>query len=391
MSARGMPEGMPRAAQNCEMRMNSMDVQWIKQWSELPWVGPFVVPAAFVVGGLALGLVFDRFILWELKRIASRTKWQGDEILVDALRGAPLLWFLLAGIYGALEALDVAPEVDSALKKALLVLAVLSVTWVAARAVAGFVQLYSRSVGGIMLSTSMFPNVMKAIVVLIGLLIALQSLGISIAPLLTALGVGGLAVALALQDTLSNLFSGIHVIASKQVRPGDYVKLDSGGEGYVTDVTWRYTTIRALPNNLIVVPNAKLASAIVTNFSLPEAEMAVLVEVGVSYGSDLERVERVTCEVARETMKAVPGGIPAFEPFIRYHTFSDFSINFTAILRCGAFVDQYLVKHEFVKRLHRRYGAEGIEIPFPIRTVHLSGPAGEPGPPAGAAVAEAAR
>lgn len=356
--------------------MNPMNVPWIRQLSELPWVGPFVVPAAFVAGGLALGLVFDRFILWELKRVASRTKWRGDEILIDALRGVPVLWFLLAGIYAALEVSDVAPDVDSMLKKALLVLAILSVTWAAARAVAGFVQLYSRSVGGVMLSTSMFSNVTRAIVVLIGLLIALQSLGISITPLLTALGVGGLAVALALQDTLSNLFSGIHVIASKQVRPGDYVKLDSGGEGYVTDVTWRYTTIRALPNNLIVVPNAKLASAIVTNFNLPEAEMAVLVQVGVSYDSDLERVERVTNEVARETMRDVPGGIPGFEPFIRYHTFSDFSINFTVILRCGAFVDQYLVKHEFVKRLHRRYRADGIEIPFPIRTVHLTGTEG---------------
>jgi small-conductance mechanosensitive channel len=99
----------------------------------------------------------------------------------------------------------------------------------------------------------------------------------------------------------------------------------------VTDVTWRYTTIRALPNNLIVVPNAKLASAIVTNYNLPETDMAVLVDVGVSYDSDLERVERVTSEVARETMRDVPGGMPGFEPFIRYHTFSDFSINFTAI------------------------------------------------------------
>lgn len=347
--------------------MNPMDLSWLRE---------LLIPAAVVAGALVLGIVFDRFILWELKRIASRTKWQADEILVDALRGAPVLWFLLAGLYGALEWVQLSPAIDSILKKTLLVGVILSVTWVAARATAGFVQLYSRKVGGALLSTSMFANLTRAIVVLVGLLIILQSLGISIAPLLTAMGVGGLAVALALQDTLSNLFAGIHVIASKQVRPGDYVKLGSGEEGFVADVTWRYTTIRSLPNNMVVVPNAKLASAIVTNYDLPRQEMAVLVQVGVSYDSDLERVERVTCEVAAETMRDVPGGVAGFEPFIRYHTFSDFSINFTVILRCGAFVDQYLVKHEFVKRLHRRYGAEGIEIPFPIRTVHLAGPAG---------------
>lgn len=136
-------------------------------------------------------------------------------------------------------------------------------------------------------------------------------------------------------------------------------------------MNWRNTTIRMLPNNMVVVPNAKIASAIVTNYCLPEQEMSVLVQVGISYASDLEKVERVTIEVAQGVMKEVPGGVPEFEPFIRYHTFGDFSINFTVILRVKEFVDHYLVKHEFIKRLHKRYAKEGIEIPFPIRTVYL--------------------
>jgi len=164
---------------------------------------------------------------------------------------------------------------------------------------------------------------------------------------------------------------------SRQVRAGDYIKLESGEEGYVTDITWRNTTIRMLANNIIVVPNSKLASIIVTNFCLHEKEMGVLVQVGVGYNSDLEEVERVTIEVAREVMTAIDGGVSEFEPFIRYHTFDDFSINFTVILRVREFVNQYLVKHEFVKRLHERYNREGIEIPFPIRTVYLNQPSDE--------------
>ena len=178
---------------------------------------------------------------------------------------------------------------------------------------------------------------------------------------------------LALQDTLSNLFSGLQITMSRQINPGDYVRLDTGEEGYVTDITWRNTTIRALPNNMVVVPNAKLAGAIVTNYYLPQQEMAVLVQVGVAYESDLKKVETVTIETGREVMQEVPGGVPEFEPFIRYHTFADFSINFTVILRAREYVDQYLIKHEFVKRLHQRYNREGITIPFPIRTVHLPG------------------
>jgi small-conductance mechanosensitive channel len=136
-------------------------------------------------------------------------------------------------------------------------------------------------------------------------------------------------------------------------------------------VSWRYTTIRELPNNLTVVPNAKLASSILTNYYLPDLELAVLVPVGVSYASDLARVEAVTVEVGREVMREVAGGVPEFEPFIRYNEFGASSVNFTVILRGREVVDQHLIRHEFIKRLHRRYQAEGIEIPFPIRTLHI--------------------
>ena len=115
----------------------------------------------------------------------------------------------------------------------------------------------------------------------------LNGLGLSITPMLTALGVGGLAVALALQDTLANLFAGVYITIAGQIRVGDYLRLDSGQEGYVADIGWRSTRIRMLPNNLVLVPNAKLSQAIVTNYYLPDRELAVLVEVGVDYGSDL--------------------------------------------------------------------------------------------------------
>lgn len=128
-----------------------------------------------------------------------------------------------------------------------------------------------------------------------------------------------------------------------------------------------------LPNNLVVVPNAKLAQAIVTNHDLPSRDLAVLVEVGVDYSSDLVHVERVVTEVSKEVMAEVPGGVPDFDPFIRYHTFADSSVNFTVILRAKEFVDQYLIKHEFIKRLHARFTEEGIVIPFPIRSIVARG------------------
>ena len=325
---------------------------------------------ALIIGGLIVGFVIQNIILTRLRKIALRTKWEGDEVIIDSLRGAIVFWFLLAGIYGAIMHLPLSPNLSAIIIKILVVIIILSATFFFIRLTTGFLRLYSQKTAALP-SASLLINLTKGVILVLGGLIILQSLGISITPLITALGVGGLAVALALQDTLSNLFAGFHIIVSKMVLPGDYIKLATGEEGYVTDVSWRNTTIRALPNNIIVVPNSKLASSILTNFPQPVNEMSVLVQVGVSYDSNLEKVEKVTIEVAKKVLKEVPGGIPDFEPFIRYHTFGDFSINFSVILRVKEFVDQYLVKHEFIKRLHKRYRAEGIEIPFPIRTVFM--------------------
>lgn len=219
-------------------------------------------------------------------------------------------------------------------------------------------------------SSSLITNIIRIVVAILVGLVILQSIGVAITPLIGALGVGGLAVALALQETLANLFAGVVIILSKQLRPGDFVMLSSGEQGYVTDISWRNTTIRSLPNNMIIVPNYLLSSNIVTNHYQPERQMSVLIPVGVSYDSDLERVERITNEVSNEVMKEIEGGIPESEPMIRFNNFGDFSIDFTVILQSREVVDQYLIKHEFIKRLHKRYREEGIDIPFPIRTIH---------------------
>lgn len=330
-----------------------------------------ILRTGFVVVLLLAGIVLERIVLSRLRKIAAATKWRGNEVLISAIYRMPPLWFAVAGIYGALVNAPLDPEVLSVLQTILAVGIIALVTVTAARVVVGFVRLYADRVEDVLPSTSIFINLTRLLVFLVGVLIIIKRLGYDITPILTALGVGGLAVALALQDTLSNLFSGLYIVAARQVRPGEYIKLDSGEEGYVTDVTWRNTTIRQLPNNLVIVPNSKLASAILTNFNRPEKELAVRVQVAVSYASDLAHVEAVTIAVAKEIMTEIPGGIPEFDPVIRFHTFGDSSINFTVVMRAREFVDQYLITHEFIKRLHKRYQEEGIEIPFPIRTVYL--------------------
>jgi small-conductance mechanosensitive channel len=323
--------------------------------------------------GLAIGVlvsvVVRRVVVVRMTRIAARTATQVDDLLLGTIRTALPLWGALLGLYVGLGMSTMADNVRATTSHVVIVLIGVSISWTLAR-LAGFMV---RSAGGanhVLPAARILRNLAQTCVFLIGVLITLATIGVSVAPLLTALGIGGLAVGLALQDTLANLFAGFHILVSRQVRPGDFVKLASGEEGYVEDVAWRYTTIRRLPNDLIIVPNAQLASAVTTNFSLPSSEQGVLVEVAVAYEEDLERVERVTLEVARAVLRTVTGGVEGFSPLVRFHTFGDSGIGFTVVLRGKHFTDQYLLKHEFVKRLHQRYTELGITIPYPQRTIH---------------------
>ncbi|WP_161167633.1 mechanosensitive ion channel family protein [Streptomyces sp. SID5910] len=330
-----------------------------------------LVPAGIALAAGLLGAFLLRMLLRWLGRHAERTRWSGDDVIVDALRTVVPWAAVSGGVAGAAAALPLTRTVQHNVNQVLTVLLIFVVTVSAARVIAGLVRTVTTSRSGVAGSATIFVNITRVLVLAIGFLVVLQTLGISIAPMLTALGVGGLAVALALQDTLANLFAGIHILASKTVQPGDYIRLSSGEEGYVEDINWRQTTVRALSNNLVVIPNGQLAKTNMTNFMRPDQQLTILVQAGVAYDSDLEHVERVTIEVVAEVMTEITGAVPEHEPAVRFHTFGDSRIGFTVILGVGEFSDQYRIKHEFIKRLHRRYREEGIRIPSPARTVAL--------------------
>ncbi|MDP2968231.1 MAG: mechanosensitive ion channel family protein [Deltaproteobacteria bacterium] len=332
----------------------------------------WAIPSIAYLIWIVLILIAIPRLMGYLKRKAEQTQRSFDDILGSVL-GTPLIIFLLGiGLSLFLDAIPPLPKKWIKYSDALLIiLFILAGYLFVDRLMMEILRRYSKKVDIISSSAGVIKTLYRAIILGFVFLIVLDRLKITITPFLASLGIGGLVVALALQDTLSNFFSGIYIFFDKPIRIGDYIMLESGQEGYVTQIGWRNTRIRMLPNNIVIVPNTKLVSSHITNFYLPEPEMAVLVQVGVSYQSDLERVERVTIEAAKQVLQEVEGGVKEFEPFIRYHTFSDFSINFTVILRAKEYVHKYLITHEFIKRLHRRYQQEGIEIPFPIRTVYV--------------------
>jgi small-conductance mechanosensitive channel len=334
----------------------------------------WIIPLVFIFAGLIAGIIGEKVIFTKLKTFVTERQIPGSDIIFQSLHRMTFIWFVLAGFFWAILSSPVKPGIANVFQTIFTIILLYSVTLVLARLTSGFVNIFVQKTEGV--STSLLSNLAKIAVLILGTLIILQTVGIEITPIVTTLGIGGLAVGLALQDTLANLFSGFYLVISKQVRTGDYVKLDDGHQGYVTDITWRNTTIKEISNNVIIVPNSKLASSIFTNYHLPAKEITLTMNVGVSYDSDLELVERVTIEVAKEVMQEIAPELINNEPYIRFHTFNDFSIDYTLYMRVSEFFDQRIGKHLFVKKLHKRYQKEGIQIPFPIQDVYFHGIAG---------------
>lgn len=337
----------------------------------LPY-GEWVLPAAFLVGGVLLGLLVETYLLRKVRGVVDRTRWKWDELVLGALRGMAFVWFAAAGVYAARQAASLPESLAIIVDKVIIVAVGLSFTVVGARVAAGAIRVWARGTGGALPSTSLLQNVARILVFVLGVFLVLQNLGIEVGALVASLGIGGLAVALALQDTLSNLFAGFQIILARQVRNGDFIRLDTGEEGYVTDIKWRNTTIKSrIDDHEVVVPNAKLSNAIVTNFNLPQRKFWVRLEVGVSYESDLEKVEEVTLEVARQVMEEFDlVGTDRPDPVLRYTDFGDSAVTFGLRIRVDEYVTQFPLRHALIKRLHGRYREEGIEIPFPIRTLY---------------------
>ena len=194
---------------------------------------------------------------------------------------------------------------------------VLSVSSWAASLLARLLELRGAREGGVRAAstTGVVRTLVKVAVLAIGTLVLLSLLGISVTPLLTTMGLGGLAVAFGLRETLANLFSGMNFTLAGNINVGDYVKLGSGEEGYVEDIQWRVTRIRTLFDTVVVIPNHLLAETVVTNYHQPAPDVAIIVPVGVHSASDLEEVERLTCQIGRQIMETIPGAVPGFAPW----------------------------------------------------------------------------
>ena len=317
----------------------------------------------------AVALVLRAVLLRRLQRAADGVR--GVLRAWDA-RLPSLLWCFVMGAWAGLEAATLPPRLMARLETLVEALVIITTTITAAGLLAIAAERAARRNGLTVGMTGLAQSVLRISVVVVGAMVALGHLGVSITPMITALGVGGLAAALALQDTVANVFAGFHLLVDAPVRVGDLVKLEAGAEGAVTDIGWRSTRVRTLDNHLVVVPNAKLVQSVITNYSLPTSQTSVGIKVRVTYRSDPERVRRILEEEARRAVGQISGLLGEPAPSARLIPgFEDNALVFTLDCPIGSFTDQWTVQDGLRRRILRRFRDEqGIEIPGMPRNGH---------------------
>lgn len=326
--------------------------------------------AAELVLGLFLGLLARFLVIPLLARAAAKNDWPYDDLVVARVRRHVLVWAIFGSLYGAFEDMPWRPRSIAWGERITATVLALSVTMALIAIVSAIVDRAQNSHGG---GTTLVKYIINALIFIGGVGAALGFFEVSIFPALTALGVGGLAVALAFQDTLANVFAGVNLTAARQIRVGDYVSVDPHTEGFVIDIGWRMTTLRALENNLIFIPNKRLGEATMTNFSRPDPSMWIELRFRVALASDPARVEAVVADEITAA-RAELGGLREDAPLARLREIGPSALEYSFWVAIGNFVDRFALRHKLLTRVLLRLRSEGLEPPLPRQVVELRRP-----------------
>ncbi len=315
--------------------------------------------------------VLIKIIIPYFRRKARKTESELDDLLLDIISRPLILVVVLIGLYTSANLLSMRIGFFTTIEKFFIITGALAASWMMAEIFVFFATYWFEREKKVKLP-GVVSKVIYLFVFLIGVLTILDYFHVALAPLLTTLGVGSLAIGLALQGTLSDFFAGLHLLSDKPIRVGDFVELEDGTVGYVEDVGWRSTKIRTLADYSVILPNSKIAQSKIINYAMPVKPTNVVVSCGVSYDSDLERVEKIVIEVARDVQKRLSEFCDtSWKPLVRYKNFGDSNIDFSIIVRAKDYAYRYTITHELIKAIKKRFDEEGIEISWPVRKIYF--------------------
>ncbi len=345
--------------------------------ADITWID-LLVSLVILAGAVLSAFLFSRLLFRLILRAARLFPGELDDHLVTAARAPVIAYIILLGLYLAIEVpLTLPAEADAAVNQVAAVAAIIIgaiLINALGRSALTWLRKYLDSTSAANTGSWALPLARRGLLIVVAVMavmVSLDVLGVNISPLIAGLGIGGLAVALAIQPTLSNLFAGTYVITEGVVSPGDYIDIEGGVSGYVVDVNWRSTRLRTWGNNLVVVPNARFAETIITNYSKPDERVNVFLTCGVAYESDLQRVEMVSQQVMDQVLAQHPGAVREYGGYFGYDTFGESNIDFWLFVQAKDRLASFEVRTELIKQLHARLTAEGITINYPVRTLRF--------------------
>ena len=351
--------------------------------------GPLVA-LGVLVAFLLLGALVQVTLLAIIRHRRGRDPQALDVELLQAIKGPVVLFIAVLGFFlGYLlitqlthPSLEFFHQRDDLARKAWMLVVIGEVSYLASHLLQTIASWYLRTIATRTttdLDDKLLPplrRVTPMVIYAVGALLALDVVGVAISPLLAGLGIGGLAIALAVQPSLSNYFARTYLITEGELNEGDYIELDKGPAGYIVEVGWRSTKIRNRFNNLVIIPNSKMVESIVTNYFSPSPSMNVVVNCGVSYESDLARVEEIVLEIANDVIRDVEQAVTGSEPFFGFSKFGDSNIDFFVFLLATDRTGTFIIASVVIKRIHQRFREEGSEINYPVRKLVSSSPNG---------------
>lgn len=335
-----------------------------------PLTKAYLEALLFILVALLLGLAIRVMVVRRLGALSRSTENVVDDVLYAILKRRTVFWvLLLAGIF-SIPTLPWDPEYREIGVRVLMTIFVISMTYSLVGGFKDYLSLYGQKTGTSTAGTTLIRYIGSFLFWGAGIAVILSFFDISLLPALTALGVGGLAVALAFQDTLANLFAGIHITLSQQMRLEDFVEVSGGEKGFINDIGWRTTTLRTLQNNLVIIPNKKMAESTVINYNLPEHQVAVEIKLSVAYDTDPYWLEEVIIDEVTQSVGEIDGLVET-PPSVRFSEFGDSALEIKVYPSVDRIELTFAARHELMKRLNRRLREEGVVIPYPIRTLHI--------------------
>lgn len=340
------------------------------------WVDPVIGLIIFGIAVLVSAL--SHYVIIPLaQRLSHHTETELDDLVFRAARRpVSIIIMVLGGYLAVIIPTDLTTGQQSVVNSLFAAAAIMSVVLLIGRVLAVTLDWYIAGLGVTQRGAGahiipMLRRLAVMAVYVIGGLLALEALGISVSPLIAGLGLGGLAVALAIQPTLANVFAGTYVMTEGVISPGDYIELQGGVAGYVIGVSWRSTRIRTWENNLVVIPNARLADTIITNYYEPEPPVNVFLTCGVSYDSDLARVEAVSMDVMNRVLDSSPHGVKEYGAYFGFDTFGESNVDFWLFVQARDRLASFELRSELIHELHLQFAKEGIVINYPVRALQI--------------------